>query len=105
MLPEGTICKDRQDSYPVPPIFSLMQKEGRIEEHMMYNTYNMGLGMVLAVDPADADSDGKSHRSAGEKAYIVGETVSDKRESSYAEDRSIGIRRRHQPPGHHRCDR
>ena len=56
-----------------------MQSEGKIAEHMMYNTYNMGLGMVLAVDPADADSAVKAIESAGEKAYIVGEvTASDK---------------------------
>ena len=54
MLPKGLSARIDRSSYPVLPIFSLMQKEGRIDEHMMYNTYNMGLGMVLAVDPADA---------------------------------------------------
>ena len=52
-----------------------MQKEGRIDEHMMYNTYNMGLGMVLAVDPADADSTVRAIGNAGEKAYIAGEVI------------------------------
>ncbi|MBR1523555.1 MAG: phosphoribosylformylglycinamidine cyclo-ligase [Lachnospiraceae bacterium] len=79
MLPEGLSAKVEKASYPVPPVFTLMQSEGKIAEHMMYNTYNMGLGMVLAVDPADADSAVKAIESAGEKAYIVGEvTASDK---------------------------
>ena len=79
MLPEGLSVRVEKASYPVPPVFTLMQSEGKIAEHMMYNTYNMGLGMVLAVDPADADSAVKAIESAGEKAYIVGEvTASDK---------------------------
>ena len=45
----------RKDSYPVPPIFDLLAKEGQIEEQMMYNTFNMGLGMVLAIDPAEIE--------------------------------------------------
>ena len=75
MLPDGLSARIEKVSYPVLPIFSLMQAEGRIEEHMMYNTYNMGLGMVLAVDPADADSTVRAVESAGEKAYIVGEVI------------------------------
>ncbi len=56
MLPKGITAVVHKDSYPVPPIFTLLQQKGRLEEKMMYNTYNMGLGMVLAVDAADADS-------------------------------------------------
>lgn len=79
MLPRGVSARIIRSSYPVPPIFNLMQSEGRIEEHMMYNTYNMGLGMVMAVDPRDADGTIRAIESAGEKAYIVGEvTDSDK---------------------------
>lgn len=55
MLPEGINAVVKKDSYEVPAIFKLMQKTGNIEEKMMYNTYNMGLGMVLAVDPADVE--------------------------------------------------
>ena len=55
MLPEGKQAVIRKDSYEVPSIFKLMAKKGQVEEKMMYNTYNMGLGMVLAVDPADVD--------------------------------------------------
>ncbi len=81
MLPEGVSAAVRRDSYPVPPIFTLLQKKGKLEEKMMYNTYNMGLGMVLAVDRADADRTVEALEAAGEKAYIVGETVPGNREA------------------------
>lgn len=73
MLPEGRRAKVRKDSYPVPPIFSLLQKTGNIEEKMMYNTYNMGIGMMLAVDPADTDKTLEALKAAGETAYVVGQ--------------------------------
>ncbi len=76
MLPKGMSARIDKASYSVPPIFSLMQSEGKIEEKMMYNTYNMGLGMVLVVDASDADSAVKAIESAGERAYIVGEAIS-----------------------------
>ena len=66
----------RKDSYPVLPIFTLMQKKGEIEEKIMYNTFNMGIGMVLALDSADADKAVEALRAAGEDAYVIGETVS-----------------------------
>ena len=62
-------------SFEIPPIFALMQKTGGLEEKMMYNTYNMGLGMVLAVDPADADRTVAALKAAGENAWIVGEVA------------------------------
>ena len=55
MLPDGKHAVIKKDSYPVLPIFKLLQKEGNIEEKMMYNTYNMGLGMVLAIAPEDVE--------------------------------------------------
>ena len=61
-------------AYQVPPIFGLMQKKGSIDEHMMYNTFNMGLGMVLAVDPADVDKTMAAIKAAGETPYVIGET-------------------------------
>ena len=76
MLPDGISAKIDKTSYPVHPIFSLMQNEGRIDGHVMYNTYNMGLGMILAVDAADADRTIEAVDGAGEKAYIIGETLS-----------------------------
>ncbi len=75
MLPEGVAARVQKDSYPVPPIFGLLQKTGNLEEKMMYNTYNMGLGMVLAVDSADADKTVAALKAAGEQAYIVGDVV------------------------------
>ena len=75
MLPEGVRAQVEKDSYEVPAIFKLMQKKGQVEDHMMYNTYNMGLGMVLAVDPADADKTIEAIKAAGQKAYVVGKTV------------------------------
>lgn len=72
MLPEGKHAVIEKNSYPIPPIFTLMAREGNVEEHMMYNTYNMGLGMVLAVDPADVDKTMEAIRAAGDTPYVVG---------------------------------
>ena len=76
MFPEGIGAKVQKNSYEVPTIFKLLQSVGEIEEHMMYNTYNMGVGMVLALDPAQADAAIKALTAAGEKAFVLGETVS-----------------------------
>ena len=75
MLPEGILARVHKDSYPILPVFTLMQKKGEIEEKMMYNTFNMGIGMVLALDSADAERAVEVLRAAGENAYIIGETV------------------------------
>lgn len=75
MLPEGVSAKVNKGSFEIPVIFALMQKTGNLEEKMMYNTYNMGLGMVLAVDAADADRTIAALKAAGEKAWAVGEVV------------------------------
>ncbi|MBE5874613.1 MAG: phosphoribosylformylglycinamidine cyclo-ligase [Lachnospiraceae bacterium] len=72
MLPDGVRAVVKKDSYEIPAIFKLLQKTGNIEEDMMYNTYNMGLGMVLAVDPADVDKTMEAIKAAGDTAYIVG---------------------------------
>ncbi len=76
MLPDGVNARIKKDSYPLLPIFPLLQSTGDLEEKMMYNTFNMGLGMVLAVDPADADKCVAAAEAAGEKAYIVGDVIS-----------------------------
>lgn len=73
MLPEGKRARVQKASYSVPPIFTLLQKTGAIEEKMMYNTYNMGIGMMLTVDAADADKTLEALKAAGEAAYIVGQ--------------------------------
>ena len=72
MLPEGIRAVVKKDSYEVPAIFRLLQQKGDIAEEMMYNTYNMGLGMVLAVDPADVEKTMVAIKEAGDTPYIVG---------------------------------
>ena len=76
MLPEGIEARVYKDSYPVLPIFGLMKKKGQLEEKMMYNTFNMGIGMVIALDEADADKAVEALRASGENAYVIGDTVS-----------------------------
>ena len=75
MLPENVRAVIKKDSYPVPALFDLIQKNGNIEEHMMYNTFNMGLGMVIAVNPKDVDATMKAIEDAGDKCYVVGNIV------------------------------
>ena len=75
MLPEGVSAKVKKGSFEIPPIFALLQRTGGLEEKMMYNTYNMGLGMVLAVDADQADQTVATLQKAGEKAWTVGEVV------------------------------
>lgn len=72
MLPEGKRAVVEKNSYEVPAIFKMLAREGEIAEQMMYNTYNMGLGMILAVDPADADKTMEAVKAAGETPYVVG---------------------------------
>ena len=76
MLPDSICARIEKNSYPVPPIFALLQKTGEIEEHMMYNTFNMGIGMVLAVREEDAEKTVAALEAAGEKAYRIGTCVS-----------------------------
>ena len=73
MLPDGVKAVVKKDSYEVPAIFKLLQEKGGIAEQMMYNTYNMGLGMIVAVDAADVDKTMKAIEAAGEKCYVVGD--------------------------------
>jgi len=75
MMKEGTNAVIHKDSYPVLPIFKLLQKKGQLEDKMMYNTYNMGLGMILAVAPQDAESTMKAAAEAGETPYVIGEVT------------------------------
>ena len=74
MLPDGIRAVVKKDSYPIPPIFGMLAEDGEIEEKVMYNTFNMGLGMVIGVDPADAEKTMEAIRAAGETPYIVGYT-------------------------------
>ena len=72
MLKDGVRAVIRKDSYPIPPIFKLLAEKGQIEEPMMYNTFNMGLGMVVAVDEADVDKTMAAIKAAGDQPYVVG---------------------------------
>ena len=76
MLPDGVKAVVKKDSYEVPAIFKLLAKTGDIEEEMMYNTYNMGIGMVLAIDPADVDKTMEALKAAGETCYELGQVES-----------------------------
>ena len=84
MLPEGISAKVEKGSFEIPPVFDLLQKTGGLEEKMMYNTYNMGLGMVFVVDAFQADSALAALQGAGEKAWAVGETVDGAHEVVFA---------------------
>ena len=72
MLPDGVRAVVKKDSYEVPPIFKMLQTDGEIEEHMMYNTFNMGIGLVLAINPKDVDTTMEAIKAAGETPYVIG---------------------------------
>ncbi len=72
MLKDGIRAVIRKDSYEVPPIFRLMAKKGQVEEKVMYNTFNMGIGMIVAVDPADVERTMDAMKAAGETPYVIG---------------------------------
>lgn len=72
MLKDGVRAVIEKDSYPVPPIFKLLAEKGGIAEQMMYNTFNMGIGMVIAVDAADTDKAMEAVRAAGDEPYVIG---------------------------------
>lgn len=76
MLPSGISARVNTKAYEVPAIFSMLQKKGGIETPQMYNTFNMGIGMVLAIDPKDSDAAIAAIKAAGEQAVVLGETVS-----------------------------
>ena len=72
MLPEGAVAVIEKSSYEVPPIFKLMKRKGEISEEIMYNTFNMGIGMVLAIDPNDTDATLEAIKESGDKAFVIG---------------------------------
>lgn len=72
MLCDGVCAVVEKNSYPIPPIFGMLARVGNIEEQAMYNTYNMGLGMIVAVDAADVDKTMEAVKAAGEQPYVVG---------------------------------
>ncbi|MBQ3665606.1 MAG: phosphoribosylformylglycinamidine cyclo-ligase [Lachnospiraceae bacterium] len=76
MLPDGIRAEVKKDSYEIPPIFKMLSTDGDIAEHMMYNTFNMGIGMVLAIDPSDVDKTLAAISAAGEKGFVIGNAIS-----------------------------
>ena len=76
MLPDGVKAVIRRDSYEVPAVFRMLQRSGEIEERMMYNTYNMGIGMVMAVESGAAEAAVRAVEAAGEKACVIGSVES-----------------------------
>ena len=73
MLSEHTHAVIEKDSYPVPPVFGMLAREGQVEEKIMYNTFNMGIGMIVAVDAGDVDKAMEAMRQAGDTPYVIGQ--------------------------------
>lgn len=73
MLPDGAHAVVHKDAYEVPAIFKLLAETGDIDEKMMYNTYNMGIGMMVAVDEKSVNDTLEALERAGETAFVVGE--------------------------------
>ena len=72
MLHDGVRAVIKKNSYEIPEIFKMLAKDGDIQEEMMYNTFNMGIGMVLAVDPKDVETVLEAVKVAGEEGYVLG---------------------------------
>ena len=72
MLKEGTRAVIKKDSYEVPAIFKMLAEKGDIAEEMMYNTFNMGLGMIVAVDPVDVEKTMEAIKATGDVPYVIG---------------------------------
>ena len=75
IFPAGIGCEIRKDSYPVPELFKLMQEKAEISDRQIYNTFNMGIGMVVCVDEKDVDLTIASLTESGEEAVVIGKTV------------------------------
>lgn len=73
ILPKGYHAHVQRGSWPVLPIFSWLQQLGNVEEKDMYNTFNMGIGLVIVIDPSEVDKAQKILQSMGEKSYVIGE--------------------------------
>ena len=79
MLRDGLRARIEKDSYPVPPIFSMLREKGGIEEKIMYNTFNLGIGMVVALDAADVQKATEAMKEAGEQPFVIGSIVNGKK--------------------------
>lgn len=78
MLPDGMVTRIHKGSWEIPPVFDLIQRTGQIEERVMYNTFNMGIGYCLVVDPDDVTTVLDAVKSTGDTGYVIGEVVSSK---------------------------
>jgi phosphoribosylformylglycinamidine cyclo-ligase len=73
VLPSGLQAVVRLGSFPVPPVFSLIRQAGAVADAEMIRTFNLGIGMVVIVDPGDAGQARQFLSQAGEKVYMIGE--------------------------------
>ena len=74
-LPEGLCAKIKRSDVRVLPIFDVIAREGNVPERDMFNTYNMGVGMTITVEPADVEKAIEILKANGEDAYVLGEVV------------------------------
>ena len=75
IFPAGVGCEIRKDSYQVPEVFKIMQEKAEITDRQIYNTFNMGIGMVVCVAKEDVDATLASLKESGEEAVVIGKTV------------------------------
>jgi phosphoribosylformylglycinamidine cyclo-ligase len=83
VLPQAVAARVARGSWPVPPLFTYMQKAGQVEESEMYRTFNMGIGMILVVSPDDLSVVEKRFRVQGESLYEIGSIVPGNRTVQY----------------------
>ena len=83
MLIDGVRAVVKKDSYPIPPILQNLQKKEMLMSMRCYNTYNMGIGMIVAVDPADVDKTMEAIKATGDKPYVIGHIEAGERELHY----------------------
>ncbi len=75
IFPEGVGCKIVKDSYEVPAVFKIMQQKANLSDAQIYNTFNMGIGMVVCVSKNNVDAALEQLRSTGEECCVIGKTV------------------------------
>ncbi|MBQ8342693.1 MAG: phosphoribosylformylglycinamidine cyclo-ligase, partial [Clostridia bacterium] len=75
ILPENVSAEIDKNSYVVPPVFKVMQKRAGITDEQIYNTFNMGIGMIVCVDPKDVDAAMESLKATGEDVVVIGKAV------------------------------
>jgi phosphoribosylformylglycinamidine cyclo-ligase len=83
MLPKGATALIRKGTWDIHPIFTLIRKKAGVDDEEMYRDFNMGIGMVLAVPPKQAEAVMKRAKKLGEKAYLIGEIVRGKQVVKY----------------------